>query len=90
MKILKLKPIRLSSKKKRFPILQLKSISDFKWQLMSLSDRLHNPEKYSAENIKESVERLKQWLFNHLKEATAEELELFNELAEIKGGVSDV
>lgn len=42
-------------------------MSDYKWQLNCLKDRLKNPEKYKAfENVPATIERLTKWLVEHI------------------------
>lgn len=50
-----------------FPEVELKMMSDYKWQLMCLNDRLENPDKYRAqgENVEEHIEKLQKWLAEH-------------------------
>ncbi len=49
------------------PLLNIPFMSDYKWQLNCLKDRLENPEKYEAiENVPATIERLKQWLVEHI------------------------
>ncbi len=50
-----------------FPEVEIKMMSDYKWQLMCLNDRLKNPDKYrkQGENVEEAIERLEKWLTEH-------------------------
>ncbi len=48
------------------PIADIPMMSDYKWQLNCLNDRLEHPEKYSkTENVEETIKKLKQWLAAH-------------------------
>lgn len=45
------------------PVLNLKQISDYQWQLNCLNDRLEHPEKYAdSENVEETISHLRKWL----------------------------
>lgn len=48
------------------PIVDIPQMSDYKWQLDCLNDRLEHPEKYEPfENIEEHIAKLRQWLAEH-------------------------
>lgn len=48
------------------PVLNLKQMSDYQWQLNCLNDRLEHPEKYAdSENVEETIEHLHKWLAEH-------------------------
>ncbi len=50
------------------PLVDIPSMSDYKWQLMCLQDRLEHPEKYqNREDVEATIERLKKWLEEHAK-----------------------
>lgn len=45
------------------PVLNIKQMSDYQWQLNALNSRLEHPELYEAsENVEESIEHLRKWL----------------------------
>ena len=53
------------------PLVNIPFMSDYKWQLNCLKDRLKNPEKYEAfENVPATIERLKKWLAEHIPQET--------------------
>lgn len=55
---------------KTVQIPRLKMMSDYKWQLNCLNDRLEHPEKYAdSENVEETIEHLRKWLAEHQAEA---------------------
>ncbi len=55
---------------KTVQIPRLKMMSDYKWQLNCLNDRLEHPEKYAdSENVEETIEHLRKWLTEHQAEA---------------------
>lgn len=48
------------------PLIDLPWVSDYKWQLDCLNDRLEHPEKYAAfENVEERIAYLRKWLKEH-------------------------
>ncbi len=48
------------------PVLNLKQMSDYQWQLGALNSRLEHPEYYEdSENVEETIERLRKWLAEH-------------------------
>ncbi len=47
------------------PLVDIPMLSDYKWQLDCLNDRLEHPERYKDENLPEVIERLKLWLQTH-------------------------
>lgn len=59
----------------RVPRLNIKLTSDFKWQYLTLIDRLNNPDKYKEVDgdVNAVIEKLKAWLNEHISTA-AEEL----------------
>jgi len=50
------------------PLLDIKMMSDFKWQYLSLMSRIESPEDYVSrgEDVPAIIEKLKQWLIAHL------------------------
>lgn len=59
-----------TTKTASIPVLNLKQMSDYKWQLNCLNDRLEHPEKYAdSENVEETIEHLRKWLAEHQAEA---------------------
>lgn len=45
------------------PVLNIKQMSDYQWQLNCLNDRLEHPEKYAdSENVEETIKHLRKWL----------------------------
>lgn len=59
---------------KSVPLLDFPMMSDYKWQLGCLNDRLENPQKYidKGEDVEATIKRLRQWLAEHSKEAMNE------------------
>lgn len=54
---------------KAVPLVDIPSMSDYKWQLMCLQSRIENPELYSdTEDVAATIERLKKWLAEHTPE----------------------
>lgn len=53
------------------PLVDVPMMSDYKWQLKALEDRLENPEKYRAigENVEEAIAQLREWLEKHRETA---------------------
>lgn len=51
------------------PFVNIKMMSDYKWQYNALMSRLKNPDLYSQENTAEVIERLKQWLIENRHKA---------------------
>lgn len=48
------------------PVLDIPQMSDYKWQLNCLIDRLEHPEKYAdSENVEEHITQLRKWLAEH-------------------------
>lgn len=48
------------------PVLDIPQVSDYKWQLDCLNDRLEHPEKYAAfEDVEERIAYLRKWLKEH-------------------------
>lgn len=48
------------------PVLNIKQMSDYDWQLNCLKDRLEHPEKYADfEDVDETVKKLRKWLDEH-------------------------
>ncbi len=44
----------------------IETMSDYKWQLMCLNDRLEHPEYYEKdEDVPATIKRLKKWLAEH-------------------------
>lgn len=45
------------------PVLNIKQMSDYQWQLNALNSRLEHPEYYAdSENVEEHIEYLRKWL----------------------------
>lgn len=62
--------VSAESSVKTVQIPRLKMMSDYKWQLNCLNDRLEYPEKYAdSENVEETIEHLRKWLTEHQAEA---------------------
>lgn len=62
--------VSAESSVKTVQIPRLKMMSDYKWQLNCLNDRLEHPEKYAdSENVEETIEHLRKWLTEHQAEA---------------------
>lgn len=62
----------------RIPIVDIPMMSDYKWQLGCLESRLKHPEVYAehvGEDIPAVIERLKDWLLEHIDQAKPEEAE---------------
>lgn len=51
------------------PLLDIKMMSDFKWQYLSLMSRIENPEHYKDidEDVSAVIERIKQWIREHIE-----------------------
>lgn len=51
------------------PLLDIKMMSDFKWQYLSLMSRIENPEHYKDidEDVSAVIEKIKQWLREHIE-----------------------
>ena len=48
------------------PVVDIPMVSDYKWQLDCLNDRLNHPEKYEdTEDVPATIERIKKWLEEH-------------------------
>lgn len=53
------------------PIVDIPQVSDYKWQLDCLNDRLQHPEKYAPfEDVEEHIAQLRQWLATHKEKTT--------------------
>lgn len=66
------------------PIVDIPMMSDFKWQLTSLEDRLADPEKCIktfGEDVEAVIADLRQWLQEHLDQAMPWERRRFERLA---------
>lgn len=66
------------------PLVDIHLMSDFKWQLTSLEDRLADPEKYIktlGEDVEAVIADLRQWLWWHLDQATEAEWRRFKRVA---------
>ncbi len=60
----------------------IQTMSDYKWQLNCLIDRLFHPEKYHNEDVQEHIQHLIKWLSEHCKPEFKENvLTELNELA---------
>lgn len=45
------------------PLADVPMMSDYKWQLLCLKDRMEHPEKYDkTENVAETIANIKKWL----------------------------
>lgn len=67
------------------PLLDIPQMSDFSWQLGALEDRLKDPDGYArtlGENVAEKIDRLRQWLWEHIDQATPAERMRFQEVAQ--------
>lgn len=54
---------------KAVPLVDIPMMSDYKWQLMCLQDRLEHPENYQdTEDVEAAIERLKKWLAEHTEQ----------------------
>lgn len=55
------------------PLIDFPIMDDYKWQLDCLNDRLEHPEKYEGtEDVKATIEMLRNWLADHgVKEVPA-------------------
>ena len=51
------------------PVIELKMMSDYKWQLRCLQSRLQHPELYDGEDVQQTTAKLVQWLKEHSTEA---------------------
>lgn len=52
------------------PIVDIPQMSDYKYQLMTLNDRIEHPERYEAnENVLEVMDKIKRWLLERTTEA---------------------
>ena len=53
------------------PLVDIPMMSDYKWQLQALQDRLEYPEKYrhTGEDVEAVIAQLRQWLAAHSEEA---------------------
>lgn len=61
--------VKETGEKLFIPVVDIPMMSDYKWQLLALNDRLNHPEKYeSTENVKETVINLYKWLREHKPE----------------------
>ncbi len=51
------------------PLLNIKMMSDFKWQYLSLMSRIEGPEGYESrgEDVPAVIEKIKQWLREHIE-----------------------
>lgn len=52
------------------PVIEIETVSDYKWQLDCLNSRLENPEKYreGGEDVEAVIAKLRQWLEEHKNE----------------------
>ncbi len=67
----------------RVPIVNIPMMSDYKWQLMALESRLKDPEGYTerhGEDVPAVIERLKDWLLEHIAQASGQDAERFLQL----------
>lgn len=67
------------------PLLDIPMMSDFTWQLGALESRLKDPDGYArtlGENVAEKIDRLRQWLWAHISQATPAERVRFREVAQ--------
>lgn len=66
------------------PLLDIRMMSDFTWQLGALEGRLADPEGYArvlGEDVAAVIAILRQWLRENLDQATAEERRRFERVA---------
>lgn len=49
------------------PLLDIKMMSDFKWQYLCLMSRIEHPENYKNSDIAKSIDRIKRWLIDHIE-----------------------
>lgn len=51
------------------PLVDIKMMSDFKWQYGCLMSRIENPEGYKSigENVSAVIEKLKKWIREHIE-----------------------
>lgn len=48
------------------PVVSVPMMSDYKFMMISLQDRLEHPEKYEdRENVTETIREIRQWLSEH-------------------------
>ncbi len=67
------------------PMLDIPMVSDFAWQLRALTSRLKDPQTYAdqlGEDVAAKIERLRQWLWAHISDATPAERMRFREVAQ--------
>lgn len=67
------------------PLLDIPMMSDFTWQLGALEDRLKDPEGYAqrlGEDVAAKIAHLRQWLREHINQATPAERMRFQEVAQ--------
>lgn len=58
---------------KLVPLVNIPSMSDYKWQLECLQIRIEHPEYYSdTEDVEATIARLKKWLEEHTPEGVTE------------------
>lgn len=51
------------------PLVDIPMMSDYRWQLLALNDRLEHPEKYSGEDVAATISHLRKWLDEHSEAA---------------------
>lgn len=70
------------------PIVDVPMVSDYKWQLDCLNDRLEHPEKYAdKEDLPATIARLRKWLSEHSEKKPQEKFQSaweFSKAYEIK------
>lgn len=70
------------------PLLDIKMMSDFKWQYGCLMSRIEHPENYKGidTDVNAVIEKLKQWLIDHIEHINdlkpEEQTQLMSVLAE--------
>ena len=66
----------------------IQTMSDYKWQLDCLIDRLFHPDKYHDEDVQEHIQHLIKWLSEHCKPELKENV--LTELNELVKYVSEL
>lgn len=66
------------------PLVDIPMMSDFKWNLRGLEGRMEDPELYAktfGEDVEAVIADLRQWLQEHLDQATEAERRRFERMA---------
>lgn len=67
----------------KLPILNIPMMSDFKWQVRCIENKLDNIEHFQkTENIAVSIFKLLKWCNDNIDKATEQELEYFERVKE--------